>query len=550
MILVTLVGTVVAWGLGVASAATGAGMTSTTPEVQMGSGAPRVEFVETDFDFGEVYEGEQVVHRFRFRNVGDADLVVGPIKADSLRPYCGLGDSLTVAPASPKSAVSVIPPGSTEEIVAIFNSEGFAVRNFDGRVAQQIMVYSNDLSRPRVALQVRGRVKAVLVPDPPVVALGHVYKANGELPTHLPPVRLKATPGHSFAVTKVETNSPYLHPAATPVPAEEGGGYLITTQIDPEIPEGDFGDVHLLIHTTEARKPVVRLLVTGEVHPERPITVTPQFVDFGLLRPGQERTATITVAKGQFTNWNILRMEWESVGTAVHGAFRRVGSNYEVTVSIKAPERPLEPFRGVVRLVTDNVRQPWVEIPTVGWTYADDPFSSHADRLKAFVADVLREELLQKPREILTTAFAGMRDQRATEVLLGVFRDGEWLARLRAADLLGELGHFGAVEVMEVSAREDKDADVREEALAALVRLAPERALPALLRGLEDADSSVRERVAALLGELGDRRAVPALLRALQDKDEDVALAAGNAVESLVVGRPHPKSHVQSVDVP
>jgi HEAT repeat protein len=97
------------------------------------------------------------------------------------------------------------------------------------------------------------------------------------------------------------------------------------------------------------------------------------------------------------------------------------------------------------------------------------------------------------------------------------------------------------VEVIEASAREDEDADVREEALAALVRLAPERALPALLRGLEDEDSSVRERVVALLSELGDPRAVPALLRALRDTDQDVAVAAGNAVESLVVGRAQPK---------
>jgi hypothetical protein len=532
----------VVWGLGPASAAAGLAVTDATPEVLVGSGAPQLEFVETDFDFGEVYEGDQVVHRFRLRNGGDADLVVGPIQADSLRPFCGLGDSLIVAPATRKGAVLVIPPGGTEEIVASFNSEGFAARNFDGRVAQQIMVYSNDLSRPRVALQVRGRVKAVLVADPPMVALGNVYKADGELPRYLPPVRLTATPGHSFAVTKVETNSRYLRPVATPVSADEGGGYLITTQINPEIPEGDFGGVHLLVHTTEARKRVVNVPVSGHVHPERLITVTPRFVDFGLLRPGQERTATMRVAKGQLTNWNIPRVEWESLGTPIHGAIRRVGSDYEVTVSIKAPERPLEPFRGVVRLVTDNVRQPRVEIPIVGWTYADDPFSSHADRLKAFVADVLKEELLQQPREILTTALAGVRDRRATEVLLGVFRDGEWLAKLRAAELLAELGHVGAVEVIEASAREDEDADVREEALAALARLAPERALPALLRGLEDEDSSVRERVVALLSELGDRRAVPALLRALRDTDQDVAVAAGNAVESLVVGRPQPMS--------
>jgi hypothetical protein len=504
---------------------------------QGGTEGPRIEFVTTEFDFGEVYEGQQVVHRFRLRNTGKADLVVGPIKSDQIRAYCGLDHSLMARPSTPGGRVLTVPPDGTAEIVATLNSEGLAVSRFGGQVTQKVMVYSNDLSRPRVTLQVMGRVKAVLIPDPPVLSVGRVYKAHGELPTHLPPVRLtSATPGQAFAVTKVETNSPYLHPVATPIPAGDGGGYQIITRLDPSVPDGDFGDVHLVIHTTEARKPVVNILVTGEVQPERPVTVMPQFVDFGLLTPGQERTATFTVAKGELTDWSIVRVESESVGAPVHGTYRRVGAQYEVTLSIRAPAEPFQQIRAVVRLVTGNVRQPSVTIPVVGWTYAADPFSFPVDRLETFVAGVLKEELLQEASAILTTGLAGVRDRRAVEVLSAVVRNGEdWRTRSRAATLLGELGNIGAMDVLETAARDDVDEDVREEALGALARIDPARALPSLVLGLQDEESWVREYAAELLGEIGDRRAVPALLRALEDKDQDVAVAAGDALNALML---------------
>ncbi|MDO8479307.1 MAG: HEAT repeat domain-containing protein [Candidatus Rokubacteria bacterium] len=124
-------------------------------------------------------------------------------------------------------------------------------------------------------------------------------------------------------------------------------------------------------------------------------------------------------------------------------------------------------------------------------------------------------------------------DDRALEALLAALRDQNWFVRMRAVKLLAALRQPGAAEALETAARSDDDEDVREEALVALATLAPERALPALLRGLRDEDSWVRERVASLLGELGDRRALPALLRAMQGREEDVAAAAADAVEKL-----------------
>jgi len=42
---------------------------------------PKIQFEYTDFDFGFLYAGEKVVHKFRFTNVGDADLIITDVSA-------------------------------------------------------------------------------------------------------------------------------------------------------------------------------------------------------------------------------------------------------------------------------------------------------------------------------------------------------------------------------------------------------------------------------------------------------------------------------------
>ncbi len=42
---------------------------------------PRIEFAQTEFDFGEVEAGEKVQHTFSFKNVGDADLVIAKVRS-------------------------------------------------------------------------------------------------------------------------------------------------------------------------------------------------------------------------------------------------------------------------------------------------------------------------------------------------------------------------------------------------------------------------------------------------------------------------------------
>jgi hypothetical protein len=86
---------------------------------------PAIEFTEMRFDFGTINSGEKVNHVFKFKNTGNADLVLSQVKAS-----CGC-----TTPTYTKDPIS---PGDEGEIAVEFNSEGIA-----GQVAKDITVLAN-----------------------------------------------------------------------------------------------------------------------------------------------------------------------------------------------------------------------------------------------------------------------------------------------------------------------------------------------------------------------------------------------------------------------
>jgi len=49
--------------------------------VEEGTGQPVITFAHTDFDFGEVEQGDDVEHIFTFRNTGNADLIIERVRS-------------------------------------------------------------------------------------------------------------------------------------------------------------------------------------------------------------------------------------------------------------------------------------------------------------------------------------------------------------------------------------------------------------------------------------------------------------------------------------
>jgi len=84
-----------------------------------------MKFEESEYDFGEIMEGEKVEHTFKFKNTGDKPLVISNAKGS-----CGC-----TVPSWPKEP---IPPGGESEIQVVYDS-----KNKSGKQTKTVTITAN-----------------------------------------------------------------------------------------------------------------------------------------------------------------------------------------------------------------------------------------------------------------------------------------------------------------------------------------------------------------------------------------------------------------------
>ena len=70
-----------------------------------------IQYIATEYDFGQVREGEKVKHTYEFKNTGDADLLLQNVTAS-----CGC--------TTPDYSKKPVRPGKKGRIEVVFNTKG------------------------------------------------------------------------------------------------------------------------------------------------------------------------------------------------------------------------------------------------------------------------------------------------------------------------------------------------------------------------------------------------------------------------------------------
>jgi hypothetical protein len=76
-----------------------------------GASVPEIKFEKTEHDFGKILQGEQVSCTFKFKNVGNAPLII-----TSIEKTCGC--------TSPEYSSQPIQPGEDGKITIVYDSKG------------------------------------------------------------------------------------------------------------------------------------------------------------------------------------------------------------------------------------------------------------------------------------------------------------------------------------------------------------------------------------------------------------------------------------------
>lgn len=102
--------------------------------------SPVIDFEDRVFDFGRIKHGDKIEHDFVFNNSGKSDLVIRRVRSG-----CGC---TAIEPQK-----TLLRPGESSSIKAVFNSRGFR-----GRQSKGITVISNDPANPNIVLRLTGEV--------------------------------------------------------------------------------------------------------------------------------------------------------------------------------------------------------------------------------------------------------------------------------------------------------------------------------------------------------------------------------------------------------
>ena len=102
---------------------------------------PKIQFAETNFDFGKAMQSTAVKHIFKFKNVGTDTLKITQVKTS-----CGC----TAAESS-----KIIAPQQDGQIQVTFNTGSNM-----GKVSKTVYVFSNDVDAPQRSVSIQGVVEA------------------------------------------------------------------------------------------------------------------------------------------------------------------------------------------------------------------------------------------------------------------------------------------------------------------------------------------------------------------------------------------------------
>jgi hypothetical protein len=214
--------------------------------------AQTINFNATGFDFGDVRQGEKVIHDFNFTNSGSSDLIIRKINSS-----CGC-----IAAVSDNAT---IPPGSQSSIRATFDTTGFY-----GKKLKTIRIYSNDSSNSSVILKLGAKVVPEIHPIPEKLELMNIKKDEGSSVV----VNFEKPWGTDPKVTEVISKSQYLT-----VSYDKSNGSIIV-KVDPKSPIG-LVQSRISVKTDSKNVPVLNIPVTFEVLGN--LDIQPKNLNLGLI---------------------------------------------------------------------------------------------------------------------------------------------------------------------------------------------------------------------------------------------------------------------------
>lgn len=301
--------------------------------------APRVEFEETTYDVGPVWEGDKAEHIFKFKNTGASTLVIKKVSTS-----CGC----TAALVSNKN----IEPGEAGEIKTEFNT-----RRYHGQQSKNIFVSTNDPLNSSIQLQLKTEVKTVARFSPRSIFFRDVTR--GESPSQV--IKL-VSQDEPFKLTGVTASPVFFQARVQGEPGESGEGknpISIEVSLSPDTPIGQHKGT-LTVGTDHPRMLQLQTDLTAQV--EGQVKYSPRMLLINRSDKEEKPEKKIVLSKKGGDDLVIRAVTTNLPQLEVQLTAIKPSREYEVTVRIKEGETEGK-HKGFITIETDEEDQKEIKIP-------------------------------------------------------------------------------------------------------------------------------------------------------------------------------------------
>ncbi len=298
-----------------------------------------IEIANTEYDFGEVIQGEKLTTAFSFRNSGKDTLDINIKRIVPNIKYI-------IAVVSDNS----FGPGEEGTIkVTIDTSE------FYGRLISRIIVSTNDEKKPEIILTIEANIKPILVFKPPFVFIGQLAKEALYSGSAL--LVGKLIEKGKLNNLSIITSSPAIE-AKIQNQIDKKGGVLVKFTIKPEFKAGTFKETITVISKDSPARAELQLL--GQKLGI--IKFTPDRMEFFWQEGAKpESQSVIFECEKPF---KIIKVEnnVDILKISVHTIEK--GKKYRLIAKVVKQYRGN--FLGVVKVYTNLKEHPLIHIPVIG----------------------------------------------------------------------------------------------------------------------------------------------------------------------------------------
>ncbi len=306
------------------------------------AGSGSLKFTTHMHDFGNVYRGAKVAHKFQFVNTGS-----GPVAITGVHAACGC-----TAAEIEKGKEYV--PGESGFIEISFNSA-----DFQGKVVKSVTVMTSEKLLPDRVLTVKAGVISEIEVMPPLADFGPVgnpLAASSEI---------VITPIGKFdlKILKIDFNNKLLTVTTTPGPKET----KLKIGLNADVPTGFFKET-VLIRTNSSYLPVIEIPVRADIKGN--VDFSPSYIEFGAIQPSETVKRSLTIKYA-----NPVKVIGTDIELIVNGqkvpnaaSFVKISSSgfeqnkQHIAVEISNVQGPSGAVHGKLLIKTDDQRQQQIDV--------------------------------------------------------------------------------------------------------------------------------------------------------------------------------------------